>query len=81
MLFMKGVTIKMKLITLNIPDNKVLFFMELVNNLGFVKNVETDDEPTKEQILDNIKAGLEEMKLIKQGKLKTTSLNDFLNEL
>jgi len=53
----------MKLITLNIPDNKVLFFMELVNNLGFVKNVETDDEPTKEQIL------------------KTTSLNDFLNEL
>lgn len=71
----------MKLITLNIPDNKVLFFMELVNNLGFVKNVETDDVPTKEQILDNIKAGLEEMKLIKQGKLKTTSLNDFLNEL
>ncbi|MBP6153605.1 MAG: hypothetical protein KA457_02215 [Chitinophagales bacterium] len=71
----------MKQITLNIPDNKVLFFMELVNNLGFVKNVETDDEPTKEQILDNIKAGLEEMKLIKQGKLKTTSLNDFLNEL
>lgn len=71
----------MKLITLNIPDNKVLFFMELVNNLGFVKNVETDDVPTKEQILDNIKAGLEEMKLIKQGKLKTTSLNDFLNKL
>lgn len=71
----------MKQITLNIPDNKVLFFMELVNNLGFVKNVETDDVPTKEQILDNIKAGLEEMKLIKQGKLKTTSLNDFLNEL
>ena len=71
----------MKLITLNIPDNKVLFFMELVNNLGLVKNVETDDVPTKEQILDNIKAGLEEMKLIKQGKLKTTSLNDFLNEL
>ena len=71
----------MKQITLNIPDNKVLFFMELVNNLGFVKNVETDDVPTKEQILDNIKAGLEEMKLIKQGKLKTTSLNDFLNKL
>ncbi len=55
--------------------------MELVNNLGFVKKVETVGEPTKEQILDNIKAGLEEMKLIKKGKLKTTSLNDFLNEL
>jgi len=27
----------MKQITLNIPDNKYNFFVELVNNLGFVK--------------------------------------------
>ena len=39
---------------------------------------ETKEE---ESILDNIKNGLEEMQLIKRGKLKTTSLNDFLNEL
>lgn len=71
----------MKQITLNIPDNKVPFFMELVNSLGFVKKVETDDEPTKQQILDNIKAGFKEMELIKQGKIKTTPLKDFLNEL
>ena len=35
----------------------------------------------EESILDNIKNGLQEMQLIKRGKLKTTSLNDFLNEL
>jgi len=40
-----------------------------------------EDEPTKKQILDNIKAGFEEMKLIKEGKLKATPLKDFLNEL
>ena len=55
--------------------------MELVNNLGFVKKIETDDEPTKEQILDNIKAGLIEVQLFKKGKLNTSSAKDFLNEL
>ena len=71
----------MKQITLNIPDNKVPFFLELVNNLGFVKKVTTDDEPTKQQMLENIKAGLQEVQLYKKGKLKTTSVKDFLNEL
>jgi len=39
---------------------------------------ETD---AKTATLNAIKQGFEEMKLIKQGKLKTTSLNDFLDEL
>ena len=39
------------------------------------------EEPTKEEIVSNLKKGFEEMALIKKGKLKTTSLNDFLNEL
>lgn len=68
----------MKQITLNIPDNKVPFFMELIKNLDFVKNVETNDEPTKEQILSELKTTLIQLK---KGKLKTTSAKDFLNEL
>ncbi len=71
----------MKQITLNIPDNKLPFFMELVNNLGFVKKVDDFDEPTKEEILVNIKAGLKEVQLFKKGKLNTSSAKDFLNEL
>lgn len=35
----------------------------------------------KEQILTNIKKGLKEVQQFKQGKLKTTSAQDFLNEL
>ena len=32
-------------------------------------------------MLENIKAGLQEVQLYKKGKLKTTSVKDFLNEL
>ena len=45
------------------------------------KKIETDEEPTKQEIVSNLRKGFEEMDLIKKGKLKTTSLNDFLNEL
>jgi protein-arginine kinase len=56
-------------------------FVELARNLIYVKKIETDEEPTKEEIVSNLKKGFEEMQLIKKGKLKTTPLNDFLNEL
>ncbi len=38
---------------------------------------------TKEEkaTIKNIKVGLKEVELLKQGKLKTTSAKDFLNEL
>mgnify|MGYP000881401694 CR=1 FL=1 len=71
----------MKQVILDIPDNKLPFFFFFINNLGFVKKIEIDDEPTKDQILDNIKAGLKEVQLFKNGKLSTTSAKDFLNEV
>jgi microcompartment protein CcmK/EutM len=71
----------MRHVTVYTTDKEYNHFIELTQNLHYVKKIETDDEPTKKEILDNIKAGLEEMKLIKKGKLKTTPLNDFLNEL
>ena len=40
-----------------------------------------DIEPTTESILNNIKTGLDEVKLFKTGKLQTISTTDFLNEL
>lgn len=40
-----------------------------------------EDGPTKEEIITNIKKGLKEVEQYKKGKLKTTSLKDFLNEL
>ncbi|MDH4462137.1 MAG: hypothetical protein QE277_11975 [Flectobacillus sp.] len=71
----------MRHITVYTTDNEYSHFLELVKNLHYVKKIELDNEPSKEEIVENIKEGFKEMKLIKQGKLKTTSLNDFLNEL
>lgn len=71
----------MKQVTLHIPDNNYPFFIELAKSLHFIKKIEAIDEPTKEDVLQNIKAGLKEVKLLKKGKLKTTPAKDFLNEL
>lgn len=68
----------MKQITLHIKDSKFKFFMELVKNLDFVV---VDEAESKEAVVENIKKGLEEVKLAKQGKLKTTPAKEFLDEL
>jgi hypothetical protein len=47
------------------------------------KNLEAWEEPelTKEQILDNIRQGVEEVKLVIAGKLKGRSARELLDEL
>ena len=72
----------MKEITVQVSDKKYGMFLELMKSLSFVKKVKTiDDEPTKEEILDGIRQAVKEVNLIKQGKLKPTSLKEFLDEL
>lgn len=70
----------MRHITVYTTDKEYNHFIELVKNLHFVKKIETDEEPNEDD-LENIKAGLEEVNLFKNGKLKTKSAKDFLNEL
>lgn len=71
----------MRHVTIYTTDKDYSHFLELAKSLSYVKKIETDDEPTKEEIIENIKAGLREVKLFKEGKLKTKSAKDFLNEL
>lgn len=71
----------MRHVTVYTTDKEYNHFIELAKNLHYVKKIETDDEPTKDEIVSNLKRGFEEMQLIKKGKLTTTSLNDFFNEL
>ncbi len=40
-----------------------------------------EQEPTKAEILAGIKEAVEEVKLIKAGKIKATSLQELLDEL
>jgi protein-arginine kinase len=71
----------MRQVTVYTTDKEYSHFVQLAKNLHYVKKVETDEDSTKKNIVSNIKRGFEEMQLIKKGELKTTSLNDFLNEL
>lgn len=71
----------MRQVTVYTTDKEYSHFVQLAKNLHYVKKIETDGEPTREEILDNIKTGLEEVELFKKGKLKTTPAKDFLDEL
>ena len=69
----------MRQILLNVEEKKIQFFLELVKSLDFVEVNNGGD--SKEAIIQNIKQGLEEVKLAKQGKLKTTPAKEFFNDL
>lgn len=71
----------MRHVTIYTTDEEFNHFIELALNLHYVKKIETDEGLSKNEILENIKAGLKEVKQYKKGKLKTTLAKDFLNEL
>ena len=66
-------------VLLDIKDSKADFFMELLRSFKFVK-AETIT-PEKARIIKNIKEAVEEMKLIRAGKLKGRPARELLNEL
>jgi hypothetical protein len=71
----------MRQVTIYTTDKEYSHFVELAKNLHYVKKIETDEAPVQSDVLNNIKAGLAEVRLFKKGKLKATSAKDFLNEL
>ncbi len=46
----------MRYVTVYTTDKEYSHFVELAKNLQYVKKIENDGEPAKEDILDNIKA-------------------------
>ena len=71
-------------VTLHIPESNYPFFMELIKKLKFVKKIEDEYEekaPSKQEVLESIKAGLEEVRLFKKGKLKLKTAKQLLDEL
>ena len=69
----------MQRVVLDIPDNKINFFMELVNNLGFKKVKRLSKE--QKEFVDDLQDSLNEVELHRQGKIKLQPVRDFLNEL
>jgi hypothetical protein len=60
-----------------IPYNEWKLLKKRYKDLEALEN----DEPTKEEILGGIREAVEEMKLIKAGKLKGRPVQELLDEL
>ena len=68
----------MKLL-IDVQDEKVPFVMELLSNFEFVESQELTSY--KAEVLEDLKVAVEEMKLIKEGKLKGIPAKELLDEL
>lgn len=66
-------------VLLDIKNNKALHLLEVLKSLPYVKTKQLTDE--KAQVLSDISEAVEEIKLIRQGKLKGIPAKDLLNEL
>lgn len=66
-------------VLLDIKENKVSFVMELLSSLNFVKAKPLSDE--KAELIGNIREAVEELKLVRQGKLKGIPAKELLDEL
>lgn len=63
-------------VLLDIKDNKASSVLELLKNLPFVKAKTLT--PSKAQVLEELKEAVENMALIKQGKLKARPAKELL---
>nr|WP_068890473.1 hypothetical protein [Pedobacter panaciterrae] len=66
-------------VILDIKDSKAAFVMELSNSLSFVKAKPLSGENVV--LIDEIKEAVEDLKLVRQGKLKVRPARDLINEL
>ena len=69
-------------IILDVRSQKYDFLMELLRNFDFVKVIEKEnDGDTREEIMDNLKQTAKDLRLLKEGKLKTRPARELLKEL
>lgn len=66
-------------VILDIKDSKAAFVMELLGSLSFVKAKPLSDENAV--LMDEIKEAVKDLKLVRQGKLKSRPARDLINEL
>lgn len=66
-------------VLLEIKDNKALHLLEVLKSLPYVKTKTISNE--KALLIEEIKDAVEELKLIRQGKLKGIPAKQLLDEL
>jgi hypothetical protein len=66
-------------VLLDIKDNKALPLLEVLKGLSYVKTKTITNE--KALLMEEIKEAVEELKLVRKGKLKGISAKQLLDEL
>jgi hypothetical protein len=66
-------------LSLDINDNKAIYLLEILKSLPFVKTQLISNE--KAILIEDLKESINELNLIKEGKLKGISAKDLLDEL
>ncbi len=63
-------------------DTKLKFFKEIIQNFSFVKIEEDEfEEDSDEQIKENIRHGVKELKGVLKGKKESRPVKNYLKEL
>lgn len=72
----------MATLTLEVEDKKLKFFKDLIQHFSFVKIQEAEvDEDTDEEVRENIRAGVKELREVLAGKKESRPAREFLKEL
>ncbi len=66
-------------VLLEIKGNKAIHLLEVLKGLSYVKTITIPDE--KALLMEDIKEAVEELKLVRKGKLKGISAKQLLDEL
>lgn len=68
-------------VILDIRDNRIPFFMELVKSLDYISVIKEVKDESKSQFVSDLAESFNDVKLYEQGKKKLKSAKDLLNEL
>jgi hypothetical protein len=72
----------MRDITLSVQEKEYPFFIDLIKKFDFVKvKDEGKKKKSKQEFLDEFKEAIDELNLIKSGKLKGRPFQELLDEL
>jgi hypothetical protein len=66
-------------VLLDIKDNMAVHLLEVLRGLSYVKTMTISNE--KAILIEEIKEAVDNLTLVRQGKLKAKSAKDLLNEL
>jgi hypothetical protein len=68
-------------VILEIRDNRIPFFMELVKSLDYVNVIKEIKDKKKSQFIEDMAEAFNDVKLYEKGQKKLKSAKELLNEL